>query len=334
MGKQDITYSCGHEGTVNLYGKQERRDREVAALEHYGLCPECYQEKRRKEDKEMGIVGLCYVVPLSQEKKVWLILALTGDTYDNREVLKELKFSFSELFSPPGMDIGWKGFRAWFDSIPITSPEELEEGWQKYLERMDALRAALPAVLCTLRMEHCSLDEKAMEVIFEHHRKVKVELAKLTRPAVPEFIRGHEWNKKIYGHGKWANIYLDEEKRLLAGDEEELVRSYLEDWEDYCRRVKDIKQNGCLSDCHDKAKAARAEVKAALAEVVPPSFPEFIQGHEWNRKVYGSGKWTNIYLDGKKRVLDEEEQKELNMYLKDWDEYCRKLKDIKQNRKS
>lgn len=49
MGKYNITYSCGHEGRIDLYGKTADRERKVEYLEKYGDCPECYKKKKELE---------------------------------------------------------------------------------------------------------------------------------------------------------------------------------------------------------------------------------------------------------------------------------------------
>nr|DAL08165.1 MAG TPA: pepsin inhibitor [Caudoviricetes sp.] len=41
--KYDITYSCGHDGTVDLWGKGAERERKISFFERCGLCPECYK---------------------------------------------------------------------------------------------------------------------------------------------------------------------------------------------------------------------------------------------------------------------------------------------------
>ena len=40
MANYTITYACGHEGTVNLYGSYDERDRKIAWLETQD-CPHC-----------------------------------------------------------------------------------------------------------------------------------------------------------------------------------------------------------------------------------------------------------------------------------------------------
>jgi hypothetical protein len=49
MGKQEVRYSCGHDGVLNLYGPHKERDSKVAWLEREGLCPDCYRKKQAED---------------------------------------------------------------------------------------------------------------------------------------------------------------------------------------------------------------------------------------------------------------------------------------------
>ena len=53
---EKVTYSCGHEGKIEVYGKADKRNY-VVSMKERDLCPECYrkeqQEKISTETKEM-----------------------------------------------------------------------------------------------------------------------------------------------------------------------------------------------------------------------------------------------------------------------------------------
>ncbi len=70
MAKYEGTYSCGHEGTVNIIGPQ--KDRQWKIDRHFdGLCPECHKKERQREKEEAEKVAA--------EKTVEMDLpALTG----------------------------------------------------------------------------------------------------------------------------------------------------------------------------------------------------------------------------------------------------------------
>lgn len=48
MAKYDITYSCRHNGTVDLVGKHTDREQKIAWYEQTAVCPECYKAQQLK----------------------------------------------------------------------------------------------------------------------------------------------------------------------------------------------------------------------------------------------------------------------------------------------
>lgn len=48
MAKYNVTCECGHEITVDLFGKSDERQRRIAYLSS-NLCPECLAAKRKEE---------------------------------------------------------------------------------------------------------------------------------------------------------------------------------------------------------------------------------------------------------------------------------------------
>ena len=65
MAKYDVTYSCGHSDTVQLYGPGRDRERKIEWMEESGLCPECYKAKMRAQrdaaHKEAGEKAASYL---------------------------------------------------------------------------------------------------------------------------------------------------------------------------------------------------------------------------------------------------------------------------------
>lgn len=61
--KYDVTYSCGHTATVELFGKSEDRERKLHWMETEGMCPDCYkawlrEENDRKVREALGDIAL------------------------------------------------------------------------------------------------------------------------------------------------------------------------------------------------------------------------------------------------------------------------------------
>lgn len=48
MAKYDVEYSCGHTGTVELYGPNRDRERKLEWMAE-GVCPDCYRAEKHVE---------------------------------------------------------------------------------------------------------------------------------------------------------------------------------------------------------------------------------------------------------------------------------------------
>lgn len=53
--KVDITFSCGHEGTIEVFGKAEERERKIKYLKEFGLCSACYKAEKQAEEKSFAV---------------------------------------------------------------------------------------------------------------------------------------------------------------------------------------------------------------------------------------------------------------------------------------
>ena len=47
--KYDVTFSCGHTATIELFGPGKERERKISWYETYGECPECYKARKQAE---------------------------------------------------------------------------------------------------------------------------------------------------------------------------------------------------------------------------------------------------------------------------------------------
>lgn len=53
MAKYDITFSCGHNGTVELFGKDKDRQWRLERYRDFGICDECLKKSRDEENARM-----------------------------------------------------------------------------------------------------------------------------------------------------------------------------------------------------------------------------------------------------------------------------------------
>jgi hypothetical protein len=54
MATKKITYSCGHDGELSLFGTTKDRDRKIEWAETKGLCGECFKAEKRKQADAAG----------------------------------------------------------------------------------------------------------------------------------------------------------------------------------------------------------------------------------------------------------------------------------------
>ena len=73
--KYYVTFSCGHEGEVNLYGKAAERDRRIAWYEKEGICPDCYRKMKEDERKQADEELAAYAEKIETE---WSLPVLEG----------------------------------------------------------------------------------------------------------------------------------------------------------------------------------------------------------------------------------------------------------------
>lgn len=53
MAKYTITYSCGHEEEVELFGPMKDRESNIAYYKKYGICSECFKKAMEEDIREM-----------------------------------------------------------------------------------------------------------------------------------------------------------------------------------------------------------------------------------------------------------------------------------------
>ena len=86
--KYDVIYSCGHEGTVELFGKGSERERKLYWYEHEAVCPECYKQQLREEKEKEGLILNIAIDPYNHDKPVKLYF--DGNTYPVKDEIKAL----------------------------------------------------------------------------------------------------------------------------------------------------------------------------------------------------------------------------------------------------
>lgn len=230
--KYTVTYSCGHTGTVQLYGKTEERERKIKYYEEYGLCPECYKKQKQEENEKMGLL-LCSTIEyeLSGKGEIQVRLSFRGDTKPHKEEIKALGYRWTVL-----------------DDTQILSTARPEMGWVKIvphecLEEEKGKAFSIGARETTMeekeKLEQKSRFEEmlAAQILFkkQHGKELQKQKERETKLAdllkeEPDLIKGKKWNQKIYGKSGNYSIYPDGEKVNISDEEAEELKKYLKDF--------------------------------------------------------------------------------------------------------
>ena len=231
MAKYDVTYSCGHTGIVELFGKNSERERKLKWYEE-GVCPECYKTQKRVEQEKQPLVLNIDLDPFDRNGFPF-ILFFSGNSYSVKEEIKNLGYSWGDLVTGV-FEILQKPQKAWQMRV---SAEELDD-------RVNAVKDFFPDVV--IKRNFSKLDVVAYaenkKQANEKTEKLNKELSELTPPQKPACYPTGKWNGRVYGSKKNGyNIYVDGDKQEITVDEKELLENYQRNKEDYNKQVAKIK---------------------------------------------------------------------------------------------
>lgn len=212
--KYQITYACGHEGEIVLFGKYADRKRKIEFFENSGSCPECYKkEKQAEAEKEPIKLHMAAEAAINDEGEPLIRIWLTGNTKPIKDDLKSLGFRWDRwapsLFEMP--------FYAW--SISVTC-DKIEEYASKAIalgaEYDDPVRTISPIEDMNFHIA-CRMSERW------HKTHDAIQL--------PAKLNG-KWNRKIYGKKGSYRVYLDGAETPLTDAEAAEARKYLAELEE------------------------------------------------------------------------------------------------------
>jgi len=241
MAKYNITYSCGHEGTVQLFGKSEERERKIKYYEEFGLCTECYKKQKQEENAKLGfLIGGSVADTLSGKGEIQICLSFAGDTLPHKEEIKALGYRWtavdaSQMAYMRKPDMGW---------VKVVPYEHLEE------EKEKAFAIGAKETEISDR-ELANQKERYQEMLseqklFRKRNKKKLEAQKQLAdllPEKPECIRDGHWNEKVYGKAGRYSIYLDGNKVNISDEEAVGLEEYLGNMEKYRKKKKELMEN-------------------------------------------------------------------------------------------
>lgn len=231
--KYTILMSCGHEDTVELFGKNVERERKIEYYKTYGLCKECYKAHMEEQQKKEEFVFKASVLPMINDKngEIRLYVWFEGNTKPYKDDIKALggyrwdeKQDATDFLSlkKPGL--------CWGKTIDM---KDLETEVKK-AQAIGAEDAVTNVNLFSAA--HCAI---ALE---KHNEWIKnaERIAAIPKPEEPEILAGHKWNQKIYGKEGNYSIFPDGQKVMITNEEAKAIREYLKNKEEYNGKVKEI----------------------------------------------------------------------------------------------
>lgn len=134
MAKYDITYTCGHKGTVELFGRSKDRERKFTWLKNSCKCPECEQKEREErinarkatfEDatgrKPAELKGTEKQIRWAEDIRSSVIKNLIG--WDLDVMIEQKKTRLRKILAKenaPNRDIAAKNLREEIEKLPMV----------------------------------------------------------------------------------------------------------------------------------------------------------------------------------------------------------------------
>lgn len=243
MAKYNVTYSCGHDGVVDLSGPGKDRERKLEWYSTSAQCPDCYRAAKKAEQEATPI---CLTVDCNPYDQI-VILHFGGNTMQAKEQIKAIGYRWGELpaLGAWGMlDLSRPPMR-WHKILKINNPDDLK--------KLDAALKEAGAITANIKNNMTIFDiaafgevaaKRAEEAAEAEAKKAAIEAKKatVTRPPVPAKLSGKSWNQKIYGSKGRYTIYPDGEKTSLTDAEAAEIEEYLLAKAKYKKAIAEIEE--------------------------------------------------------------------------------------------
>lgn len=196
MLKYTVTYSCGHTGTVVLFGKNAEREKKLKWYSESAICPDCYKAEMQTEQEKAGLhVYVEATIDINLKAEPLFNVRIIGNTTPIKEKIKKAGFKWSDYM--------------WNISVPLHKVDEM-------VQRAIALGAEYTDtdIDYTASENYKIAQAKAAQWIKEHGKA----------PDVPQILKGKRWNGKIYGKDK---VYLDGVETILTAEQLTEINNYV-----------------------------------------------------------------------------------------------------------
>ncbi len=138
MAKYSVTFSCGHEETVELYGKTADRERKIEWMENYAVCSECYQ-RHKKEQEEARKAGRNLPDLEGTPKQVAWAEKIRDGIFTDWEKIANIKDARAVKFTAYLQNQTTARF--WIDNRG-KAIRDLAEEWMENKSKLDAIEAS------------------------------------------------------------------------------------------------------------------------------------------------------------------------------------------------
>lgn len=244
MAQYNITYSCGHTGTVELFGKTSNRDRKIDWYENCADCPDCYKIKMREKQAKEPIIMQVSTNGLDKDQSGNIIaeIAILGGTINLKDEIKNMGYRWHDLRGGI-MDMlsAKRPAQAWCKTLPIikigNSPE-----WTEITREAESLGAEIK-----IKIDPISFELAAKNVTDKRAADERIaQLIKPTRPAChPRALHPEgRWNGTYYGKPGNRNYYVDDTNYTLMDDEYKACMVYRDAFNAYKVECDNIRKGG------------------------------------------------------------------------------------------
>lgn len=224
--KYDVVFSCGHEGTVELYGESSYRERKLAFFREEGQCTECYKAAMRAKNAATPLTLKIGLRPFNTAYPISCYFC--GNVYPVKDTVKSLGYMYGDC-ALSMLDFARKPEKLWHNDI---SPDDL-------VAEIEKVKSAFPEIIIVHDYNETDL-AVARNIIAERQvakDKAAAEIAAIPKPEKPKCYPQGRWNGKIYRNN---TIYVDGEAVKLTPKEAEAIQKYDKDYREYKNKVDTI----------------------------------------------------------------------------------------------
>ena len=188
------------------------------------------QEKDRSEPFSFHATVLPYI-----DEKTGSILMnvwFSGNTMPHKDDIKALKTRYS-----------WGERKSAMDHIATTRPPLC---WNTTIA-LDALQEEMESAKSIgaecITPEAGLFAEVNYQIAVNKHKEweeTHAKIAAIEKPSIPDILKDHWWNQKVYGKSGNYSVYLDSKKTDISDEQALEIKSYLKQKEDYDRQILDM----------------------------------------------------------------------------------------------